>query len=211
MTHRSIETVQLALLMALTSAGFGFGGGLAAGGMHTPPAPPPAFCPPAPPPVYYPPPPTTVCPACPVCPEAVYPRRGVLFTATGFPEYGSGYETARLGDGDPSSYWCSPVSPTFPMAASLMFESPSIVEAVEIDNRISGYETSGAREVRIEVLDLGGEPMRTDTRTLSQATVTSIPVGMELVASGIRVVVLSNFGGEYAGIAEVVVHASGPE
>ena len=96
------------------------------------------------------------------------------------------------------------------MSASLMFESPAVVEAVEIDNRLAGYETSGAREVRIEVLDLGGEPMRSETVTLSQATVTTVPIPMELVASGIRLVVLSSFGGEYAGIAEVVVHASGP-
>lgn len=208
MNDRSIKLAQLALLFSVSSAVFGFAGGLAAGSIRdAPPTPPPAFCPPPRPEAFHPPP---VCPPCPTCSEPVLPRRGILFTPSGLPEWGAGYENVRLADGDPSTYWCSPTGAATPMTATLLFERPAYVEALEIDNRISGYETSGAREVRIEALDLGGAVMRTTTATLPQASTTVVPFANDLVASGVRVTVLSTFGGDYTAIAEIVVHGATP-
>lgn len=204
MTHRSLALALVVLAFSIASAGFGFLGGLAGASLRAP-APPPM----PPPPAYCPPPPLVTCPSCPACPADLPPppvRRGVLYTVSGLPEWGGGYEAVRFADGDPATYWCSPASPTLPVTASLSFDAPAFVEAVEIDNRLSGYETSGAREVRIEALDLGGAPLRTATAVLEPGSVTSVPLSLAVVVSGLRVTVVSTFGGDYAGIAEIVVH-----
>lgn len=205
MTHRSLQLALVVLAFSCASAGFGFLGGLAGGSVLGR-----AATPPPPPVSWLPPPPAVGCPACPACPEVAPPpvRRGVLFSVSGLPSWGAGYEAARLGDGDPSTYWCSPATPVLPLTATLLFDAPSFVEAVELDSRLAGYETSGAREVRLEALDLGGAVLRTTTATLPVAASTIVPLPTGVVASGVRVTVLSTHGGDYAGIAEVVVHGS---
>ncbi len=208
MTHRSLQLTLVVLAFSAASAGFGFLGGLAGASLRAPAPPPPAYWPPPPPPG---PPPLVTCPACPACPADLLPaplRRGVLYSVSGLPAWGGGYEAARLADGDPATYWCSPASPTLPLSATLVFEAPAFVEALEIDNRLSGYETSGAREVRIEALDLGGAPLRSTSVVLEAGSVTTVPLSLAVVASGLRVTVVSTFGGDYAGIAEIVVHGS---
>lgn len=151
-----------------------------------------------------PPTPAVAPPALAVAPPA--PPGGVPYTvAAGLPFWNDTYSPARMQDATPSTYWCTPMSPTFPITGSLILTAPSTVSAVVFDNRLPGYETSGIQAVTINAMGWAGNVLSTTTAVLPQGTSTRVPLPQPVTASRIDLVFSSNHGGAYAGLAELVV------
>lgn len=134
------------------------------------------------------------------------PARGIAYTvAPGLPFWNDTYSPARMQDATPSTYWCTPMSPTFPITGSLVLAAPSTVRAVLFDNRLPGYETSGMQMVTINAIGPAGDLVTTTTAVLPQASSTLVPLPLPVTASRIDLIFGSNHGGSYAGLAELVV------
>jgi hypothetical protein len=138
------------------------------------------------------------------------PPAGAPFTvAPGLPEWNDSYSARRLGDGTNTSYWCTGVSPTYPIVATLSL-SPTALTGVDFDTRLPGYETSAVRVVTVETLGSGGLPLDTQTVELGQNAVSSLSYAAPQTATQVRLTFHSNFGGSYAGLGEVVLRTGAP-
>ena len=134
------------------------------------------------------------------------PRAGVPYTvAAGLPFWNDTYAPTQMQDANPATYWCTPMSPTFPITGSLMLAAPSTVSGVLFDNRLPGYETSGIQAVTINAIGPAGDLVTTTTAVLPQGSSTVVPLPMPVTAARIDLVFGSNHGGSYAGLAELVV------
>jgi len=98
------------------------------------------------------------------------------------------------------------MSPTFPISATLNLAAPTALMAIDFDTRMAGYETSAISEVTIELL-AGGVAVSTQRVGLNQNGITSVPVSAG-IASGVRLTMHGNFGGSYAGLAEITLRTS---
>jgi hypothetical protein len=144
-------------------------------------------------------PPTPAPPVAP--PAAVVP--GIPYRVeAGLPEWSSSYTAAMLTDGNPGTQWYTPMGPTFPVMATMTPLAPSPVGGIDIDTTLGGYNTSGAREVQIDITTADGSPPRSMAFTLNQGVVNSIPIVPPVVPSQIRLTMRSNHGGSYLGIAD---------
>ena len=179
MTSRSVgvrDALLGALALSLTTAG----GSLAACGSSgdAPPTPAPA-----------------------VAPVAVVP--GIPYRVEpGLPEWSSSYAAVGLTDANPATQWYTPMSPTFPVVATLTPLAPSPVGGIDIDTTLGGYNTSGAREIQIDIMTADGSPPRSLAYSLNQGGVNSIAISPPVVPSQIRLTMRSNHGGAYLGIAD---------
>lgn len=145
----------------------------------------------------------------PVTAPAPPPAGAVAYTAdAAIPTWSSGYASTMMADNNPATYWCTPSSPTFPVTTTLTLAAPSNVMDVDFDTRLPSYDTSGARDVRIEPLGPGGAPLGAPvTASLVQNNVTSVPV-VGVGVTAIRITFLSNFGGMYLGLSELTVRTT---
>lgn len=121
--------------------------------------------------------------------------------------WGPTYDSSRLSDNNPSTYWCAPSGTTFPIVTLLTLGAPSNLASIDFDARVSGYETSAIREVLIEPLAAGNVPLGAPvTAVLNANAITTVPVA----ASGAEVVRLtfrSNYGGSYAALSEIALRS----
>ena len=141
-------------------------------------------------------PPAPTPPAAPIVPGIAYR------VEPGLPEWSASYRATGLTDANPATQWYTPMSPTFPVTATFTPLAPSPVGGIDIDTTLGSYNTSGAREVQIELLTADGTPPRVMAFTLNQGAVNSIPVTPPMVPSQIRLTMRSNHGGSYLAIAD---------
>lgn len=146
-----------------------------------------------------------------VAPAVVTPApAGVPYVvAPGLPEWNDSYSARHLADGTSSSYWCTGASPTYPIVATLSL-APTALTGIDFDTRMPGYETSAVRVVTVETLGAGGLPLDTRTVELHQNAVGSLSYAAPQTASQVRLTFHSNFGGSYAGLAELVLRTGAP-
>ena len=135
-------------------------------------------------------------PAAPIVPGIAYR------VEPGLPEWSASYRATGMTDANPTTQWYTPMSPTFPVMATLTPLAPSPVGGIDIDTTLGGYNTSGAREVQIDIMTADGQPPRSMAFTLNQGAVNSIAVTPPVVPSQIRLTMRSNHGGAYLGIAD---------
>ncbi|MCA9534065.1 MAG: hypothetical protein KC593_10305 [Myxococcales bacterium] len=141
-------------------------------------------------------------PATPA-PPPVAPTPGMPYRVeAGLPEWSSSYTAAMLTDGNPSTQWYTPMNPTFPVTAVMTPTSPAPVGGIDINTALGGYNTSGAREIQIDIMTADGTPPRTMAFSLNQGGLNSIAVTPPVVPSQIRLTMRSNHGGAYLGIAD---------
>ena len=121
------------------------------------------------------------------------------------PTWSAGYAASMMQDNNPSTYWCTPMSPVFPIVTTITLAAPTNVMDVDFDTRLPGYDTSAIRDVMIEPLGAGGMPLGAPvSASLVQNNVTSVPV-VGMGATALRLTFFSNFGGSYAGLSELTV------
>lgn len=146
-----------------------------------------------------------VAPGVPAAP----PAGAVAYTADpAIPTWSSGYAATMMQDNNPSTYWCTPMGPVFPIVTTITLAAPSNVVDVDFDTRLPGYDTSAIRDVMIEPLGAGGMPIGAPVSAgLLQNNVTSVPV-VGMGATAIRFTFFSNFGGTYAGLSELTVRTT---
>ena len=146
---------------------------------------------------------------------------GVLPTAMGKPlplvvrerppEYSDAYATERLFEDAPTSYWCSPTGPTFPVVMGFEVTAPEAsIERFAFDTRIKGWLTSAAKQVAVEVPSDGyrGGWERLFEVELEQDMVQQVILAAPVTAQSLRLVISSNHGGQYAALARVQVIGS---
>jgi hypothetical protein len=121
--------------------------------------------------------------------------------------WGPTYDSSRLADGDPSTYWCAPSGTAFPIVTIVQLESAQTLGSVDFDTRVVGYETSGIREVTIEPLAAGGMSMGFPVHAVLNANaLTTVPLSQSGVHA-VRFTFASNYGGSYAAMAELVLRS----
>lgn len=182
-------------LATLALSGCCMTGGGEATAPAAPVSPPPAVAPSLPPPVAMP-------------PAAAGP--GIAFVVDPLiPTWSSSYSAAMMQDNNPSTYWCTPSSPTFPVVTTLTLPMPSTVTGVAFNTAISGYDNIGPRDVTIEAIDPMGNVVGLVNGTVLQNTTSTVALPMPALASAVRVTMRSNYGGSYLGIAELAVMGIG--
>ncbi len=136
--------------------------------------------------------------------------RGLAYTvAPGIPTWSESYGATNMQDGNPATYWCTAMGPTFPFVFSLSFPAPATVTGLRFDTRLPSYDTSGLRDITLEALGPSGEVISTSNQTLNQNTITSVVLPAPTVMSGIRITARSNHGGAYAGLSDLMVDGVG--
>jgi hypothetical protein len=136
--------------------------------------------------------------------------RGLAYTvAPGIPTWSEGYSAANMQDGNPTTYWCTAMSPPFPFVFSLSFPAPATVTSVRFDTRLPGYDTSGLRDITLEAIGPNGEVLSASNQVLTQNAETVVTLPVPTMMSGIRVTARSNHGGSYAGLTELAVEGIG--
>jgi hypothetical protein len=121
--------------------------------------------------------------------------------------WGAGYEPALLADGDPSTYWCTPSGAPLPITGLMQLDVPSSVASIDFDNRVTGYETSGAREVTVELVGAGGVAVAPPVHAVLNANaLTTLPV-VGAGVSAVRLTILSNYGGSYTVLSELAIRS----
>jgi hypothetical protein len=119
-------------------------------------------------------------------------------------EYSPSYDTASMLDSG-RSYWCSKAHAPFPQTAVVaLFPGPAWVEALVVDARVPGYESSAACEVGV----LASTPENpaewvplVSIRTVLGA-VNHQPLEKPMHISQLKLIIRSNHGGEYAAVSE---------
>jgi hypothetical protein len=143
-------------------------------------------------------------------PQAPALGRGLSFSvADGLPFWNDGYAVANLADGNPTTQWYTPMSPTYPVQGVLVLPAPAGVTGLVFDNHLGSYDSSGAREVTIELLDAGQQVIATANASLPQASITPVPIAAQAQASSVRLTFRSNHGGPYLGLADINVQGTG--
>jgi hypothetical protein len=136
--------------------------------------------------------------------------RGLAYTiAPGIPTWSDSYAASNMQDGNPATYWCTAMGPTFPFVFSLSFPAPATVSALRFDTRLPSYDTSGLRDVTLEALGPNGEVISATNQVLGQNVETTVTLPAPTLMSGIRVTARSNHGGSYAGLSELTVDGVG--
>ncbi len=134
------------------------------------------------------------------------PSASLAYTATAtLPVWNDTYSAARMQDGQPSTYWCTPMGQTFPFTGTFMLATPGTVTGVLFDNRLPGYDTSGIQALTINAYGPAGDLVTTTSAVLPMATATLVPLPIPVVAARIDVIFTSNYGGQYAGLAEMAL------
>ena len=151
-------------------------------------------------------PPAVPVPAAPVAPAAPA-LGGVPYTiAAALPAWTASYAHTNLNDGT-SSYWSTGSNPAYPLSTTLILASPAALVAVDLDTRVTGYETSAISDVTLDLLDAQGGTIGTQRVGLNQNAVTSVPL-TGAMASSVRVTMNRNFGGTYAALAEITLRTT---
>lgn len=133
----------------------------------------------------------------------------VAFTvAAGLPEWNSSYVAGHLADGDTNTAWYTPSSHTLPLPITLNQVAPALLVAVDFDNNLGSYRTSGARAVTVEALSQTGQIMATVPALLHAGGLTTVPFPAPVMAAGVRVTVRSNHGGTYTGLAGIALRTT---
>ncbi len=127
----------------------------------------------------------------------------------GIPTWSTGYSPVKMQDNNPSTYWCTPANPTFPVMGTLQFPMPAIVQTVSFNTMLPGYATSGVREVMIEAIGANGMPAAVAMGVVNMNSITPVSFPAPVSAVMLRLTVRSNYGGTYAGISELQVLGNG--
>lgn len=127
----------------------------------------------------------------------------------GIPTWSASYAGTKMQDNNPSTYWCTPASPTFPVVGQLMFPAPATVQSVSFNTMLPNYATSGAREVTLEALGPTGMVVGMAAGTLAMNSITPVMFPAPVSASMLRLTIRSNYGGSYVGISEMQVMGMG--
>lgn len=141
----------------------------------------------------------------PNAPPPVAPVQGLPYVAASLPVWNESYSVAKMQDNDPSTYWCTPMGPTFPFTGTFTLSAPGTVSQVLFDNRVPGYETSGIQGVTVHVYAPSGQVVTTATAELPRNAATIVPLPSPTLASRLDIVFRSNHGGGYAGLAELQI------
>lgn len=144
-------------------------------------------------------------PAVPAVPPTQVVHRIPYTVGAGLPTWNTTYAPSNMQDSVPSSYWCTPMGQAFPFTATLTLASPSLVRGVLFDNRLPGYETSGAQGVTVTAFGPAGDVLTTTSASLPRAAPTMVPLPMPVTTTRIDVTFTSNHGGSYTGLAELVI------
>ncbi|MEZ4394735.1 MAG: hypothetical protein R3A48_26980 [Polyangiales bacterium] len=116
------------------------------------------------------------------------------------PEYGPGYPTESLFDEAPSTYWCTPTGPSFPVVLTVeVAAAEALVERFVFDTRVKGWETSAARRVSLEVspaLDPTAFQQVAELELEPNALLHVVPASA-VSAARVRLTMHSNHGGNY--------------
>jgi hypothetical protein len=131
--------------------------------------------------------------------------RGLPYTVAGLPQWNDTYAVGMMSDGNPSTQWFTPMSPTFPQTGVLQLASPSTVAGVLFDTHLGSYGTSAARDVTVELVSMAGQVLASQNVSLPPDATTTVPFPPGVVAAQVRVTLRSNHGGPYLGIAELYV------
>lgn len=127
----------------------------------------------------------------------------------GIPTWSVSYSPDKMRDGNPSTYWCTPANPTFPVMGTITFPAPATVMSVNFNTALPGYATSGAREITLEALGPNGMPVAMVPAVLNQSTVTTVSFPAPTPAMALRLTIRSNYGGTYLGISEMQITGVG--
>lgn len=128
--------------------------------------------------------------------------------AAGVPHWNSSYVASNLADGDTSTAWYTPSSHTLPLTLTLNQTTPALLVAVDFDNNLGSYRTSGAREVSVEALSSTGQVIATVTAELHAGALTTVPFSTPVMAASVRVTIRSNHGGNYTGLAGIALRTT---
>lgn len=135
---------------------------------------------------------------------------GIAFTVDpSIPTWSAGYSAAMMQDMNLSTYWCTPMGPTFPVVTTLFLPMPSTVTGLAFNTAISGYDNIGPRDVMIEAIDPMGAVVGVASGVVLQNTTSTVALPMPALASSVRLTIRTNYGGSYLGIAELSVMGMG--
>jgi hypothetical protein len=126
-------------------------------------------------------------------------------------EFSPTYALSMVSDGSSSTYWSSQAAPAFPLSMILQLRRPSTVSSMVLNTVIPGYASSGAREIRLEYSSAASPDfwMPAYNGIAAENAVSTLQLDPPVIASRLRVVVESNYGGPYAAISEIQL--LGPE
>jgi hypothetical protein len=129
---------------------------------------------------------------------------GLPYTLEPIPSF-TGYGGELMQDGDPTTYWCTPGTPTFPFVMTLTLLTPARVSAIEVNAAIPGYDDLGPREISVEALDLDGTVIGVSQGHVVENAITRIPVAATREAARLRITITDFYGGAYLGVSELSV------
>lgn len=121
------------------------------------------------------------------------------------PTYSAGYAASMMGDDVPSTYWCSPASPSAPLVTTLQLSAPTQVRGLTFNTIVPGYSDSSPHKVTLDALDSAGHAIGSVRGRLPEYAITTVSFHAPLLASAIRVTMHDNHGGQYFALTELVV------
>ncbi len=115
-------------------------------------------------------------------------------------EYGAGYPAECLFAESPTTYWCTPASPAYPVVMTLeVAAADATIDRFVIDTRVKGWETSAAKHVTIEVSPPREPGAFAEVADLELAldALQHVVLASPVPAGRVRVTMHSNHGGTY--------------
>lgn len=127
-------------------------------------------------------------------------------------EYGPVYPAESLFVDEPSTYWCTPTGPTYPVVMTLQVTAMEAqVERFVIDTRVKGWESSAPRRITLEVSPVR-EPevfVQVADLDLELNTLQHVVLAAPVSAARVRLTMHGNHGGNYLALQRFYVLGRG--